>query len=141
MKELNYSASSPVELPTDAASEQARVVTVRRKLNAAMQMRPRREYRSNKKSTQQLFLDTTRGSREMNFAFCHESVRLPQKHRSTKRIWKASSDIDAPVHFLLVRLIFATEARVARAVSPLKLFCVSVLLWQAHRSTPRASLR
>ena len=46
MKELNYSASSPVELPTDAASEQARVVTVRRKLNAAMQMRPRREYRT-----------------------------------------------------------------------------------------------
>jgi hypothetical protein len=95
MKELNYSASSPVELPIDAASEQARVVAARRKLNAAMQMRPRREYRSNKKSTQQLFLDTTRGSREMNLAFCHESVRLPQKHRSTKRIWNASSDIDA----------------------------------------------
>jgi hypothetical protein len=56
MKELNYSASSPVELPTDAASEQARVVTVRRKLDAAMQLRPRREYRSNKKSTQQLFI-------------------------------------------------------------------------------------
>ena len=36
MKELNYSASSPVELPTDAASEQARVVTPRRKLDAAM---------------------------------------------------------------------------------------------------------
>lgn len=57
MKELNYSASPPVELPTDAASEQARVVTVRRKLDAAMQLRPRREYRSNKKSTQQLFTD------------------------------------------------------------------------------------
>jgi hypothetical protein len=56
MKELNYSASSPVELPTDAASEQARVVTVRRKLDAAMHLRPRREYRSNKKSTQQLFI-------------------------------------------------------------------------------------
>jgi hypothetical protein len=59
MKELNYSASSPVELPTDAASEQARVVTVRRKLDAAMQMRPLREYRNNKNSTQQLFIDTT----------------------------------------------------------------------------------
>jgi hypothetical protein len=59
MKELNYSASSPVELPTDAASEQARVVTVRRKLDAAMQLRPRREYRSNKKSTQQLFHHAT----------------------------------------------------------------------------------
>ena len=61
MKELNYSASSPVELPTDAASEQARVVTVRRNIDAAMQMqmRPRREYRINKNSTQQLFIDTT----------------------------------------------------------------------------------
>jgi hypothetical protein len=55
MKELNYSASSPVELPIDAASEQARVATTRRKLSAAKKLGPRREYRSNKKSTQQLF--------------------------------------------------------------------------------------
>ena len=32
MKELNYSASPPVELPTDAASEQARVVTTCRNI-------------------------------------------------------------------------------------------------------------
>jgi len=33
MKELNYSASPPVELPTDAASEQARVVTLYRNIS------------------------------------------------------------------------------------------------------------
>jgi hypothetical protein len=33
MKELNYSASPPVELPTDAASEQARMITTRRNIS------------------------------------------------------------------------------------------------------------
>ena len=33
MKELNYSASPPVELPTDAASEQARMVMTRRNIS------------------------------------------------------------------------------------------------------------
>jgi hypothetical protein len=33
MKELNYSASPPVELPTDAASEQARMVKTRRNIS------------------------------------------------------------------------------------------------------------
>lgn len=33
MKELNYSANPPVELPTDAASEQARMITTRRNIS------------------------------------------------------------------------------------------------------------
>ncbi len=54
IKELNYSASPPVELPTDAASEQARVVASQCNIvrNAAATTR---EYRNNGNCTQQVF--------------------------------------------------------------------------------------
>jgi len=102
MKELNYSASSPVELPTDAASEQARVVTVRRKLDAAMQLRPRREYRSNKKSTQQLFIDTMtmqHTARMRRIQFFSSICVLATETQKHKRQRNASSNFDAAFLF------------------------------------------
>jgi len=140
MKELNYSASPPVELPTDAASEQARVVVPRRKLDVAMQQQPRREYMSNKKFTQQLFIDmiTMRHAVRVRwihfFGWIFAIATETQNHR---RELNAASNIDAAFWFFLLGLTQRGE-RVPSCTScsplgPFLCFCVSVASAQINR--------
>jgi hypothetical protein len=119
------------------------VVVPRRKLDAAMQQQPRREYMSNKKFTQQLFIYTTTMQHAVRVRWIHffgwicALATETQNHRGEQN---AASNFDAAFCFFLLGFTQRGERAPSRtSCSPLDFFCISVFLWQAHRPIDRAS--